>query len=84
MLWLGQTPSCRSIIRLHHWLEDESSYRLILEKQERCWSLQELILLSDAIREDQARRLMLQAVRPSNTVMSAEFITPISGAGTCW
>ncbi|KAL1254752.1 hypothetical protein QQF64_016981 [Cirrhinus molitorella] len=63
MLRLEEAPSCPNIIRLHHWLEDESSFSLIMECPEPCKTLEDYVLFSDPISEGQARFLMLQVVR---------------------
>ncbi|RXN38209.1 serine threonine- kinase pim-3-like protein [Labeo rohita] len=63
MLRLGEAPSCPNIIQLHQWLEDESSFSLIMEYPEPCRTLEDFILFSDLVSERQARLFMLQAVQ---------------------
>ncbi|KAL1254745.1 hypothetical protein QQF64_016974 [Cirrhinus molitorella] len=63
MLRLEEAPSCPNIIRLHHWLEDESSFSLIMECPKPCKTLENYVLFSDPISEGQAQFFMLQAVR---------------------
>lgn len=62
MLRLGQVPSCPNIIKLHHWIEEENGFVLIMEKPE-CKSLKDFILMTDDMTERQACWLMLQAVQ---------------------
>ncbi|RXN09817.1 serine threonine- kinase pim-3-like protein [Labeo rohita] len=63
MLRLGEAPSCPNIIQLHQWLEDESSFSLIMEYPEPCRTLEDFILFSGPVSEGQARLFMLQAVQ---------------------
>ncbi|RXN36315.1 serine threonine- kinase pim-3-like protein [Labeo rohita] len=63
MLRLGEAPSCPNIIQLHQWLEDESSFSLIMEYPEPCRTLVDFILFSDLVSEGQARWFMLQALK---------------------
>ncbi|KAL0152333.1 hypothetical protein M9458_052056 [Cirrhinus mrigala] len=63
MLRLGEAPSCPNIIQLHQWVEDESSFSLIMEYPEPCRTLEDFILFSGPISEGQARLFMLQAVQ---------------------
>ncbi|KAL0152567.1 hypothetical protein M9458_052290, partial [Cirrhinus mrigala] len=63
MLRLGEAPSCPNIIQLHQWLENESSFSLIMEYPEPCRILLDFILFSDPVSEGQARLFMLQAVQ---------------------
>ncbi|RXN09803.1 serine threonine- kinase pim-3-like protein [Labeo rohita] len=63
MLRLGEAPSCPNIIQLHQWLEDESSFSLILEYPEPCRTLEDFILFSGPVSEGQARLFMLQVIQ---------------------
>ncbi|KAL1277435.1 hypothetical protein QQF64_024108 [Cirrhinus molitorella] len=63
MLRLGEAPLSPNIIRLHQWLEDESSFSLIMEYPEPSKTLEDYILFSSLISEQQARFFMLQVVR---------------------
>ncbi|XP_056094641.1 serine/threonine-protein kinase pim-2-like [Rhinichthys klamathensis goyatoka] len=63
MLRLGQAPSCPNIIELHHWIEDESSFNLIMEKPDPCQNLRHYIIYSDDINEAKARWMIRQLVQ---------------------
>ncbi|KAL0146512.1 hypothetical protein M9458_058143, partial [Cirrhinus mrigala] len=63
MLRLGEAPSCPNIIQLHQWVEDESSFSLIMEYPEPCRTLEDFILFSGSVSEGQARLFMLQALQ---------------------
>ncbi|XP_016305327.1 serine/threonine-protein kinase pim-3-like [Sinocyclocheilus anshuiensis] len=63
MLRLGEAPSCPNIMELHQWLEDESSFTLIMEYPEPCRTLEDYILFSGPVSEAQARLFMLQVLQ---------------------
>ncbi|XP_026094108.1 serine/threonine-protein kinase pim-2-like [Carassius auratus] len=63
MLRLGEAPSCLNILELHQWLEDESSFTLILEYPEPCRTLEDYILFSGPFSEAQAHLFMLQVLK---------------------
>ncbi len=63
MLRLGEAPSCPNILELHQWLEDESSFTLIMEYPEPCRNLEDYILFSGPVSEAQARLFMLQVLQ---------------------
>lgn len=63
MLRLGEAPSCPNITELHQWLEDESSFTLIMEYPEPCRTLEDYVLFSGPVSEAQARLFMLQVLQ---------------------
>jgi len=63
MLRLGQAPSCPNIIELHHWIEDEDSFNLIMEKPNPCQNLWQYITDTDDITEAKARWMIRQLVQ---------------------
>jgi serine/threonine protein kinase len=63
MLRLGEAPSCPNIMELHQWLEEESSFTLIMEYPEPCRTLEDYILFSGPVSEAQARLFMLQVLQ---------------------
>ncbi|XP_068073525.1 si:dkey-80c24.1 isoform X1 [Danio rerio] len=63
MLRLMNAPRCPNIIRLHHWLEIEDNFVLILEYAESCKTLLQYIKDTADIEENQARQLMRQLIR---------------------
>ncbi|XP_043088600.1 CBL-interacting protein kinase 25-like [Puntigrus tetrazona] len=50
MLRLGEAPLCPNIIRLHQWVENESSFTLIMDYPEPCRTLEDYILFNGPIR----------------------------------
>ncbi|XP_056315125.1 serine/threonine-protein kinase pim-2-like [Danio aesculapii] len=63
MLRLMNAPSCPSIITLHHWIENEDDFVLILEYPQSCQNLAHYVRRTLDIDENQARRLMRQLVQ---------------------
>ncbi|KAL0181602.1 hypothetical protein M9458_024008, partial [Cirrhinus mrigala] len=63
LLKLGQPPLCPNIIKLHQWIENESSFVLIMEYPQPCSTLNKYIMYSDDINEGKARWLIHQLVQ---------------------
>ncbi|XP_073807820.1 uncharacterized protein isoform X2 [Danio rerio] len=63
MLRLMNAPQCPNIIGLHDWIENESSFLLILEYPEQSRTLADYITLTLRISEKRARRLIRQLIQ---------------------
>ncbi|XP_056322389.1 serine/threonine-protein kinase pim-3-like [Danio aesculapii] len=63
MLRLMKAPSCPNIVRFHDWVENKTSFLLIMEYAESCQTLDSYIRHSLRINENQARLLISQLIR---------------------
>ncbi|XP_068080143.1 uncharacterized protein [Danio rerio] len=63
MLRLMNAPQCPNIIGLHDWIENESSFLLVLEYPESSRTLADYITMRWRISEKRARRLIRQLIR---------------------
>ncbi|KAI2659313.1 Serine/threonine-protein kinase pim-1 [Labeo rohita] len=63
LLKLGQAPLCPNIIQLHQWIENKSSFLLIMEYPQPCSTLNKYIMRSDNINEGKALWLIHQLVQ---------------------